>query len=93
MMRYVDETSASIWVETRDAALVTVKTSAGEWAVPTFAVHGHHYALVEVDGLEPGTVTPYAVDINGTRLAGAGTARGCWSRSGRRISAAGNCHP
>jgi hypothetical protein len=68
MMRYVDETSASIWVETRDTALVTVKTGAGEWAAATFAVHGHHYALVEVDGLEPGTVTPYAVEINGRHV-------------------------
>ncbi|WP_018505722.1 DUF7800 domain-containing protein [Parafrankia discariae] len=30
-------------------------------AAPTFAVAGHHYALVVVDGLEPGTVYPYEV--------------------------------
>ncbi|MUU71868.1 alkaline phosphatase D family protein [Pseudarthrobacter sp. GA104] len=65
MMRYVDQTSASIWVETRDNASVTVSAGAGEWKARTFAVHGHHYALVEVDGLEPGSVTPYAVAVNG----------------------------
>ncbi|WP_406635600.1 alkaline phosphatase D family protein [Pseudarthrobacter quantipunctorum] len=65
MMRYVDQTSASIWVETRDAASVTVSAGAGEWEARTFAVHGHHYALVEVDGLESGTVTPYTVAVNG----------------------------
>jgi hypothetical protein len=65
MMRYVDQTSASIWVETRDTARVTVNAGAGEWEARTFAVHGHHYALVEVDGLEPGTVTPYTVAVNG----------------------------
>ena len=65
MMRYVDQTSASIWVETRDTARVTVSAGAGEWEARTFAVHGHHYALVEVDGLEPGTVTPYTVAVNG----------------------------
>ncbi|MGG6380511.1 alkaline phosphatase D family protein [Paenarthrobacter sp. NEAU-H11] len=65
MMRYVDQTSASIWVETRDNASVTVSAGAGEWKARTFAVHGHHYALVEVDGLEPGSVTPYTVSVNG----------------------------
>lgn len=65
MMRYVDQTSASIWVETRDNASVTVSAGAGEWKARTFAVHGHHYALVEVDGLEPGSVTPYTVAVNG----------------------------
>lgn len=65
MMRYVDQTSASIWVETRDNARVTVAAGAGQWEARTFAVHGHHYALVEVDGLEPGSVTPYTVAVNG----------------------------
>ncbi|MDQ0921653.1 hypothetical protein QF038_000161 [Pseudarthrobacter sp. W1I19] len=68
MMRFVDETSASIWVETRDTAVVAVRTSAGEWEADTFAVHGHHYALVELQGLGPGTVTPYTVEVNGTRV-------------------------
>ncbi|GGI89168.1 alkaline phosphatase D family protein [Pseudarthrobacter scleromae] len=65
MMRYVDQSSASIWVETRDNARVTVSAGAGQWEARTFAVHGHHYALVEVDGLEPGSVTPYTVAVNG----------------------------
>ena len=65
MMRYVDETSASIWVETRTAARVTVRAGGREWAASTFAVHGHHYALVEADGLEPGWVLPYTLEIDG----------------------------
>lgn len=65
MMRYVDQTSASIWVETRDNARVTVSAGAGEWEARTFTVHGHHYALVEADGLEPGSVTPYSVAVDG----------------------------
>lgn len=65
MMRYVDQNSASIWVETRDNARVTVSAGAEEWEARTFAVHGHHYALVEADGLEPGSVTPYTVAVNG----------------------------
>lgn len=65
MMRYVDETSASIWVETRGTARVTVSAGSGEWDAGTFAVHGHHYALVEVQGLEPGSETPYSVAVDG----------------------------
>lgn len=64
MMRFVDETSASIWVETRDAARVTVRAAGKSWETFTFAVHGHHYALVEVNGLEPGSVNPYTVDVD-----------------------------
>lgn len=65
MMRYVDETSASIWVETRDSARVSVRAGGRQWDARTFQVHGHHYALVEVDGLEPGTVTSYELDVDG----------------------------
>lgn len=67
MMRYVDETTASIWVETRNAARVSVRSGGRGWEARTFAAHGHHYALVEVDGLEPGTVTPYTLEVDGTR--------------------------
>ena len=31
----------------------------------TFSVEGHHYALVIVDGLQPGTSTPYLVRLDG----------------------------
>jgi hypothetical protein len=64
LMRYVDQTSAHIWVETRDAATVTVRAGDRRWAARTFAAHGHHYAMVAVDRLEPGSITPYSVDID-----------------------------
>ncbi|MDQ3615875.1 MAG: alkaline phosphatase family protein [Actinomycetota bacterium] len=67
-MRHVDTTSASIWVETEDAGRVAVHALDRSWEAPTFAVHGHHYALVEVEDLEPGTVTPYTVEIDGTSV-------------------------
>ena len=68
MMRYVDETSASIWVETRGSAEVTVHAVGKTWTARTFTVHGRHYALVEVAALEPGTVTPYTLQVNGTQV-------------------------
>ncbi|MDR6415237.1 alkaline phosphatase D family protein [Pseudarthrobacter sulfonivorans] len=65
MMRYVDETSASIWVETRTAARITVRAADRNWEARSFCVHGHHYALVEAEGLEPGSVLPYTLEIDG----------------------------
>ncbi|MCU1442698.1 MAG: glycoside hydrolase [Cryobacterium sp.] len=65
MLRHVDETSAAIWVETRDTATVVVTAESREWSARTFAVHGHHYALVHVDGLRPGSAIAYSVGVNG----------------------------
>ena len=64
LLRYVDETSASVWVETRERARVTVTRGDESWSAGTFAVHGHHYALVELDGLEPGSRAPYTVAVD-----------------------------
>jgi hypothetical protein len=68
MLRYVDETSAAIWVETRDSAIVVVAAEHREWTARTFAVHGHHYALVHVDDLAPGSTTPYSMTVNGVTV-------------------------
>jgi phosphodiesterase/alkaline phosphatase D-like protein len=64
LLRHVDETSASVWVETRDRARVTVTRDGESWSAGTFVVHGHHYALVELDGLEPGSRAAYTVAID-----------------------------
>ena len=68
LVRHVDAVSASVWVETRDSARVVVRALERSWEAGTFTVHGHHYALVDVDGLEPGTVAPYTVEIGGERV-------------------------
>jgi len=67
VLRHVDQTSASIWVETHGRAEVMVRAADRAWTAATFEVHGHHYALVEVDGLEPGSVQEYSVEIDGER--------------------------
>ncbi len=64
LLRYVDETSAAIWVEAATAGEVTVRVADRSWSSPTFGVHGHHYALVEVRDLEPGSISPYSVEVN-----------------------------
>jgi hypothetical protein len=65
LLRYAGETSATVWVETRDTATVTLTAFDRQWSTPTFAVHGHHYALLLLDDLEPGSSSEYQVAING----------------------------
>ena len=61
MLRHVDDTSATVWVETSEACEVEVLSG----SQPTFRVGGRHYALVTVEGLEPGTSTDYEVRLDG----------------------------
>src|SRR3954451_24816684 len=61
LLRHVGDRSATVWVETARACEVRVLDT----TTRTFAVHGHHYALVEVDGLEPGSDTPYDIALDG----------------------------
>ncbi len=68
MLRHVDEASASVWVETGSAGTVTVTAGEVTASARTFGVHGHHYAMVCVDGLAPGSKTPYVVTIDGEHV-------------------------
>ena len=61
LLRYADETRATVWVETDRPCEVEIL---GHRA-PTWSVHGHHYALVLVEGLEPATETEYEVALDG----------------------------
>jgi hypothetical protein len=69
LLRYVDETSATVWVETDAPCVVSVLGA----HAPTFTVHGHHYAMVDITGLEPGSSTPYTVRLDGEQ---------CWPLPG-----------
>ena len=68
LLRHVDETSACVWVETDGPGLVTLEAGDHQAESRTFRVHDHHYALVCVDGLSPGTKTPYTVSIDGEQV-------------------------
>ena len=61
LLRYAGSTQATVWVETDAPCEVAVL---GHHA-RTFHVEGHHYALVVVDDLEPASVTPYEVLLDG----------------------------
>ncbi|MFW3169489.1 alkaline phosphatase D family protein [Geodermatophilus sp. CPCC 206100] len=64
LLRHVDPVSATVWVETDRPCEVAVLDRRAR----TFAVGGHHFALVVVEGLEPGSATPYDVRLDGERV-------------------------
>lgn len=72
LLRYVDwETgsTATVWVEASRPCTVEVRCADGASGTsPTFAVAGHHYALVVVTGLTPGTTTAYEVLMGSRRV-------------------------
>jgi len=68
LLRHVDETSATIWVEVVRPGTVTVRAHEHVGSAPTFTVHGHHYALVDVVGLPPGAHLPYEVHLDQDRI-------------------------
>jgi hypothetical protein len=61
MLRYVAETEATVWVETDASCEVDVLGHSAR----TFHVEGHHYALVHVRGLAPGTTYEYEARLDG----------------------------
>ncbi|MEU2620928.1 alkaline phosphatase D family protein [Streptomyces sp. NPDC007157] len=69
LLRYTDGSSATVWVETSRPCTAEVRCPDGAGgSTSTFQVAGHHYALVPVTGLTPGTSTPYEVVLDGTRV-------------------------
>lgn len=72
LLRYVDWESgsrATVWVEASRPCTAEVRCADGaSGSTPTFAVEGHHYALVVVTGLTPGSTTAYEVLLDGRRV-------------------------
>jgi phosphodiesterase/alkaline phosphatase D-like protein len=64
VLRHVDDTTAQVWVQTDQAATVTVLGCTAR----TFEVQGNHYALVPVTGLAEDSTTPYQVSIDGEQV-------------------------
>ena len=68
LLRFAGGTQATVWVETDAPAEVEVLgRSAGgaRGRARTFQAGGHHYGLVLVEGLEPGTAEEYGVALDG----------------------------
>ncbi|WP_221357603.1 alkaline phosphatase D family protein [Streptomyces beigongshangae] len=69
LLRYVDGSSATVWVEASRPCTAEVRGADGTGGeTRTFQIADHHYALVPVTGLTPGTTTPYEVLLDGERV-------------------------
>ncbi|NDU73237.1 alkaline phosphatase family protein [Actinomadura sp. DSM 109109] len=66
-LRHVSHHTATIWVETdRPCEVRVVNREQGlDAGARTFTAHGHHYAVVEIEGLAPGARIPYKVVADG----------------------------
>ena len=64
LLRYVSQTEATVWVETDGPCEVEVLGR----REGTFRVEGHHYALVCLTELEPGSSREYDVKLDGERV-------------------------
>ena len=64
MLRYVSQTEATVWVETDEPCEVEVLGERDQ----TFCVNGHHYALICLSDLEPGSSHEYEVTLDGERV-------------------------
>ncbi len=64
LLRHAGATDATIWVETDGPCEVEVLGHRER----TWNIAGHHYALVGIEGLQPGTSTPYQVTLDGEHV-------------------------
>ncbi|MFD4415233.1 alkaline phosphatase D family protein [Streptomyces sp. NPDC058475] len=66
LLRYVDGSSATFWVEASRPCTAEVRCADGaRGKARTFQIAGHHYALVPVTGLTRGTASSYEVVLDG----------------------------
>ncbi|HEV7899723.1 MAG TPA: alkaline phosphatase D family protein [Planosporangium sp.] len=66
ILRRVDGSRATIWVQTARPATVEIRTAGDAGgAARTFSAYGRHYALVVVEDLRPGSADEYRVLLDG----------------------------
>ena len=68
VLRRVEGSRATVWVETTAPATVRVVAGEGAGTATTFSAYGHHYAIVVVEGLPPGAATEYTVWLDDDRV-------------------------
>jgi len=62
LLRFIGPTEATVWVETDGQCGIEILRTSSR----TFCVAGHHYALLVLEGLEPGNRYEYSVALDGT---------------------------
>src|SRR5918998_4508063 len=65
LLRHVGTSDATVWVETDVPCAVEVLVGGSPHRSRTFSVEGHHYALVVITDLEPGSSHEYSVRLDG----------------------------
>jgi hypothetical protein len=68
LLRHVGFSDATVWVETDAPCEVEVLVGGSPHRSRTFSVEGHHYALVVITDLEPGSSHEYSVKLDGEEL-------------------------
>jgi PhoD-like phosphatase len=68
LLRYTGARDATVWVETDGPCEVGVTANGSSHRTSTFSVEGHHYALVRITGLEPGSSYEYSVALDGEEV-------------------------
>ena len=68
LLRYAGASDATVWVETDASCEVEVLTEGASHCSRTFEVEGHHYALVRISDLEPGSSYKYTVVLGSQRV-------------------------
>lgn len=64
MLRYVDSTDATVWVEVSAPCEVTIRAGDEVVTERSWGVHGHHFAVLHLCRLTEGDVTPYEVSLD-----------------------------
>src|ERR687889_329228 len=72
LLRYTGAHDATVWVETASPCEVGVTVDGSSHRARTFCVEDHHYALVRITDLEPGSSYEYSVALDGDEVS-AGT--------------------
>jgi hypothetical protein len=68
LLRYTGAHDATVWVETDGPCEVGVTVDGSSHRARTFRVEDHHYALVRITDLEPGSSYEYSVALDGEKV-------------------------
>ncbi len=68
LLRYTGARDATIWVETDSGCEVEALVDDARHRARTFSVEGHHYALLRITNLRPGSSYEYTVTLDGERV-------------------------
>ena len=65
LLRYVDSTEATVWLEVSAPCRVTIRAGEQELSEPSWGVFGHHFAVLHLRDLPEGAETEYEVALDG----------------------------